>query len=240
MNKIINIEILPPVFNVEDIMAGGKMTKRVVSYAINRYVREGKLFRIRRGVYSKVANPFYIAATLYNGYIGFSSALYLYGLKTEVEANVMVCVPKNYKKTGFLDKLIFPVNLSKQFYGFSLLARGDLDIPVSTYPKTIFDMFYKPKYANFYDLYVAVNNRQLSDTEWKRLLYYVQNSNLSTVRRVGYGLEGKAPQWFTDKLLKRSKRGSRTSFFFAHKPVNHNAKWDIFDDIDVKRWENAT
>lgn len=239
MNKIISIDNLPNIFSSSKITTMGKLTNRVVSYALKKHLKEKKLIKIKRGVYSKVANPFYVASALYKGYIGFSSALYLYRLKNEIEANVIVCVPKTEKKVRFLDKILLPVNVSDQFYGFSIITTEGLDIPISTFPKIVFDMFYRPKYANFYDLYNAINNRRMNSKEWRSLFYYAEKSNLVTIRRLGYGLENKAPKWLTAKLLKISDKGSRTSFFFSHKPIGYNAKWDIFDDINVKRWENA-
>jgi len=239
MNKNISIDNLPVVFNISEIIARGKLTRRVVDYAIKKYIKEKKLIKIKRDVYSKTADPFYVADKLYKGYIGFSSALYLYGLKTEIEATIIVCTSKTQKRTKFLDKMLVPVNMSTQFFGYSLIAVNGLDIPVSTLPKTVFDMFYRPKYANYYDLYRAINSRSISPKEWATILYYAKSSNLTTVRRLGYGLESKAPEWFAARLLKISRNGSRTSFFFLHKLVNYNAKWDIFDDINIKRWEDA-
>lgn len=239
MNRIISIENLPDTFSIGQMTANGKLTRRIVEYTVKKYIKEKKLMKIKRGLYSKVADPFYVASMAYKGYIGFSSALYLYGLKTETEATILVCTPKTQRRIKFLDKIILPVNMSDQFFGYSFVNANGLSIPTATFMKTVFDMFYRPKYANYYDLYKAINGRGISPKEWEDLFYYAKNSNLTTMRRLGYGLEGKAPGWFTGKLMKISKNGSRTSFFFLRKPINYNAKWDIFDDINVRRWKDA-
>lgn len=239
MNRNISIDNLPDIFSASELAVGGKLSNRVAGYAIKKYMKEKRVIKLKRDLYSKVADPFYIAGILYKGYVGFSSALYLHGLKPEVEATITVCTADTQKRTKLLDKIILPVNMSNQFYGYSLITINGLDIPVAAFTKTIFDMFYRPKYANFYDMYSAINNRGLSKKEWETLMHYLVNSNLTTVRRLGYGLEDKAPKWFIQKLLRISKAGSRTSFFFSHKPINYNAKWDIFDDINIKKWKNA-
>ena len=239
INKIINIDELQGAFYTAKLAHASRASLRATDYAINRYVKEGRIIRVKRGMYARSANPFYIASMLFGGYVGFSSALYLHGLKPEIEATVTVCTQGHMVGTRFMDKLLLPVNMSDQFYGYKIIEAEGLDIPVSTFPKIVFDMFFRPKHANFYDMYNAMNNREMSPVEWKALLHYAREANLATQRRMGYGLENKAPGWFTAKLLNLSKGRKKSSFFLGHRPDNYNPKWGIFDDINIRRWENA-
>ncbi len=242
MYNIVNIETLPDVFRVESIisLSRGRVTRRSLSYAIARLLREKKLVKVKNGTYSKASDPFYVSTMVYDGYIGLSSALFLRGLKTEVEADIYVCTGRGqHKATRFMDKTITPVNMSRQFYGASTVNRDGRDILVSTYPKTIFDMLSKPSYANYFDMYRAMKLTPLSKSEWKYLSYYLCNSSTSDIRRAGHATDGIAPQWFTKKLKRLSDAKTGVSFFFKHRAVNYSPRWKIYDDIGITRWNNA-
>ena len=241
MANFINLEHLPDTFNINRLskLMHGKASKRMLNYAIVKLVKEKKLIKVKNGTYSKVGDVFYIANRVYGGYIGFSSALYLYGLKNELDAVVYVCTKSSEKKLKILDKIIEPINMSEQQYGTQIVDLSGKDILVSTYPKTIFDMLAKPKYANYFDMYRAMTIRPLSRIEWKEFLFYVKSANITTIRRAGYATEGIAPKWLTKKLNQLSKIGYRTSFFFKHKAKNYSSKWSIFDDLSMKSWYNG-
>ncbi len=241
MNKLINIETLPPVFEVRKIigLSGGKITRRALNYSISKLLREKRLIRLRNGIYSKVGDIFYIAYRLYNGYIGFSSALYLYGLKEEIEANVYVCITSSAKPGRIMGRLIVPVNMGINAYGASLMELSGREVLVSTYAKTIFDMLSRPRYANYFDMYRSMKLRPLGHDEWKELLHYAGNSNITDIRRIGYAMEGIAPGWFIKELGLLSKKGYRASFFFRHEAKNYNGKWDIYDSLYIRRWADA-
>ena len=237
MAKIIDIyNMLPEVFSVSKIHAVYRdMTKRTIERAMERYEKEGAITRLKRGLYAKAtANQFSVAMGVYTGYIGFSSALYLFGLKTELETNMHVCTSKAEKTVSFMGTRIIPINMGKFLYGTRMLN----DVVVSTYAKTIFDMLYKPKYANFFDLFRALNQKPLEKAELYELLGYLIEADISTIRRVGYVLDKRTPMWFVEKVRKMSgKKG--TSFFLHNTAANFNSKWRIYDDANVIRWSNA-
>lgn len=240
ISKIINKGIVPAIFRSSDITKIDKgASMRAIRYSLNSLLKTHKLLMVKKGVYSTSADPFFIAQNVFKGYIGFSSALYLLGLKNESEANVYVCIAENRKGIMLLGKNIVPVNMSRYFYGTKIVHRNESDILVSTLPKTLFDMFYRVKYGSFQDIYRALNNYSISDGEWKELLGYALSSNVTVARRVGYALESKAPPWFIADLLRKSDKPSGPSFFYEHTYENYNKKWNIFDSLNVKRWENG-
>ncbi len=241
MDKIINIERLPEIISTAEIrrLLQGKATKRMLTYAINAYLKEKAMVKIKRGLYSKTPNAFYVASRIYDGYVGFSSALYLHGLKTEMESVIYVCVDGSAKSTRFMNRTILPVNMSGLSYGTELISAEGRDVLTSTFPKTVFDMFCKPRYASYFDLYRAINRRGVGGKEWAEIYGYTEKAGLSTARRIGYGLEHLAPGGFTEKLRARSDSGSGSSFFFKHKAVNYASGWKLFDDIRLERWKNA-
>ena len=241
MNRLINIDNLPEVFGVRDVirLSNSKVTRRMLNYEITKLLKGKKLIKIKNGVYSKIGDIFYIASYLYDGYIGFSSALYLHGLKEEIEASVYVCTSSPKKRLRVMERVIEPVNMSKQQYGVMAFVLNGREILISTYAKTIFDMLSKPKYANYFDMYRAMKIRSFSKGQWEELAYYAKNSNITDIRRVGYATEGIAPGWFTGQMNDLSRKGYRTSFFFKHKAENYNLKWSMFDGLSVRRWLNA-
>ena len=242
MIKNINIGILPEVFRTDDILrlSSKGITRRRLTYAISKMLREKKLIKVMNGVYSKTGNTFYIAYKLYGGYIGFSSALYLHRIKTEVNPVIYICTPLNHAhRINVLGQIIEPINMSGQQYGTMKMEINGKEITVSTYAKTISDMLSKPRYADYFDMYRAMNIRKLNQEEWKELLYYTKNSSITDIRRIGYATDGMAPHWFTKELHEASSKGYRASFFFKHKAENYIRKWDLFDDLRITRWRNA-
>lgn len=241
MTKLINTGSLPPTFRISDLvrLSYGKETRRTAGYAVAKLLKEKKLIRLNGSMYSRVGDIFYIACAMYGGYIGLSSALSLYGLKEEVEANVYVCVNRSLRPARVLDKIIVPVNTSSNSYGVQIMEHGSLVVQVSTYPKTIFDMLDRPRYANYFDMYRALRLRPMRKEEWKEMLYYVASSRIATARRIGHALEGTAPAWFEAKLKELSEKRNGASFFTGHKPTGYDPKWRIFDSISMRRWTDA-
>ena len=212
-----------------------QVSMRTIDRKMRGYVADGRLIKIKGNVYAKAAaDQFDIAAQLYRGYIGLSSALYLHGLKTELEAIVYVCVPEVQKSLAFGNVTMTPIALGSLCYGTNYL-KGVL---VSSYPKTIFDMLFRPKHANFFDMYRAINMRMPTEDQWREVLGYLKKSNISTVRRAGHAFDGIAPEWFLQELERiNPKKGS--SFFVKNRKDGFDKKWLIYDDIMVRRWMNA-
>ncbi len=238
MTKISDTYVyLPDIFTSEELHSsmGKEITKRSINRILSGYVRKGLVARLKNNLYAKAsADEFYVASASTGGYIGFSSALYLHGLKTEVEGSVYACVDNIQKKLHFLDTLIIPVHMPTMCYGTVIIGK----VAVSNYPKTIFDMLFKPKYANFFDMYRALKYRNMDKKEWSLLLRYAERSNLTTIRRIGYSLEHLSPRWFSRRLFKLNKPSGK-SFFYKKLAVNFSEKWLIYDDLNIKRWANA-
>ncbi|MCL5100447.1 MAG: hypothetical protein M1122_00630 [Candidatus Marsarchaeota archaeon] len=241
MNKFIKIENLPLIFRFGELLdvSSGTLSGRMLSYGIRKLLAEKKLFRISKGTYSKTANVFYIAQYIYKGYIGLSSALYLYGLKTEVESSVYVCTSRPMKSIRVLDKILIPVNVSDMQFGTTFATVEGEEVLLSSYAKTVFDIITNPRHADYFDMYRAINTKPLSKEDWREMLSYALNTKLANVRRVGYVLEGFAPAWFLSRLLHISNKSNGISYFFKHKSLNYSSSWKIYDSIGVRRWVNA-
>jgi len=236
--KILNIRNMPDVMDIGTLQATlrKRVTNRMLRHFMERELEEGRIVRLSNGIYAKVgADPYRAAGSIYKGYIGFSSALYLLGLKEEAEKEITICTSSNRKKVRFLNKVFVPINLSELAFGMQIKD----NLVISTYPKTIFDMLYRPKYANMFDMFRAINRRELTEDEWRELLYYLKKSNISTMRRAGYALEHVAPQWFTKELNKLSDASRGVSFFQKVRNEGYNKKWRIYGGFNIMRWKNA-
>jgi predicted transcriptional regulator of viral defense system len=237
MTKITNVEgVLPEIFKPTEVarLSENKITTRNISYALRKLLKEKKVVKLKRNLYAKTtANPYEIACFAFKGYVGFSSALYLHGLKEESEKEIQVCVKTSSKPLKFLNRTITPVNIGAFLYGTQFIDR----VLVSTYAKTIFDCFLKPKNAGFFDLFRALNRRKPTESEWRELFQYLKDSNITTIRRAGYALEGKSPGWFINNLEKLNRKG--VSCFMKEYKGEFNSKWGVYDDIQIKRWEDA-
>ncbi len=239
MQKLINKENLPEMFNLSSLKSKNKISYKRIYYALKELEKKGEIIKISKGIYSKSHNPFYIASRFFNGYIGFSSALYLLGLKTETMGTIYVCSYKNHLPIKVLDKKIINVNIKNHFYGTQSVILDGNEILVSTFPKTLFDMLYKVKYADFQSIFVALNNRKTKNEEWAEFFSYVKHSNISVVRRAGYVLEGIAPAEFIREIKAISDSKNGPSFLFNHSFTNYNKEWKIFDSLNLRRWKNG-
>ncbi len=233
--KVYEYRELPALFTTSSIDHVLGINKRRLNRLLESWIDGGEVVRLRNGIYARSdSNQFGIAAKLYNGYIGLSSALYLHGLKTELERIVYVCVSTKQRPCNFKNVKFMPIPISKQLYGTELHD----GILISTYPKTIFDMLLKPRYANTFDMFRALNIRPFNNSEWKEVLLYAKDANLSTVRRMGLVFDGRAPAWFIKSLLSLARPVGR-SFFRSKKTESYNDKWHIYDNFNIRRWENA-
>ncbi len=224
---------LPDVFSHRNVAAW--MQDRAAFRLIAEWGKAGAIRKAGRGIYAKVGGDAYlIASQVFGGYISFSSALYLRGLKTETEKRIFVAVSSAKKPLVLSSVTIIPVRMKGFVTGYGMVKREKHDLPVATMPKTLFDMCHRPGHADFYCMYRAMNWNPFAKEDWEELLGYARMAPLSTVRRIGYITEGKAPAWFIKKLEKLNKPMG-VSFLYG-KGGHYDRKWRIYDEQRVRRW----
>lgn len=193
--------------------------RETIDWWCHQLSKKGYLFRLKKGTYlvadkpsgsPVIKDPFAIARVLFSGYIGFSSALRIYGL-LDYEPFTVFVVTKNRSKE---------VNIGE--YVFKSVAMGDKatgmtfykDTYVSTLAKTFFDCFYKPQYAGGYAeitkaLYAA------KDMDWQEFVKYFYGASDALCQRTGYVLDtynreaGTVPGWVLDYFRERKKNKTR-------------------------------
>ena len=139
---------------------------------LSRLSKSGKLIRLKRGVYSTnpIRDAFAAAQRTYNGYIGFSSALYIHGLIAELPfAVTIVTVNKSTSKVFGMYEFR-SVALKEKAIGFE-----DINgLTVSTKAKTLFDCIYLEKYSVERDKLInAYRVARLNREELKEFESYV-------------------------------------------------------------------
>ncbi len=139
---------------------------------LSRLSKSGKIIRLKRGTYSTnpLIDAFTSAQYIFNGYVGFSSALYLHRLITEIPFSIAV-VTRFKSGTRTIGQYEFrAVALKDKAVGFS-----DIDgIVISTRSKTLFDCLYLERYSIERDKLIEVyRSARLSSKELTEFNSYV-------------------------------------------------------------------
>ncbi|MBN1455571.1 MAG: hypothetical protein JW945_04910 [Methanomicrobia archaeon] len=216
---------------------------QVSSAQLNKIVSQlcakGYLRRLKRGVYlvqetpSKVPyikNPYKVALALYNGYIGFSSALRIYQLLDYEPFTIFVVTVNKSREKKIGDYTVKAVAMGKRAVGITFHE----GIYISTLAKTFFDCFYKPQYCGGY----SAITKALYDVEldWDEFLtYFVAFASNSLWQRTGYVLALLKEE--TGKLipgLERFRRHVKTNTKLVPSGTSsgrYNKGWMVLDNL---------
>lgn len=138
---------------------------------LSRLSRRGKIIRLKRGVYSSnpIKDPYTCAQALFNGYLGFSTALHIHKLITEIPFTITVVTTSTSRTKLLGGREFLAVALKEKAIGFERMER----YVVSTRAKTLFDCLYLPRYSvDEYKLTDAFKEAKLMDQEWVEFRNY--------------------------------------------------------------------
>lgn len=112
---------------------------------LSRLNKSDRIIRLKRGTYSTnpIENAFIAAQATFDGYIGFSSALYLHMLIAEMPFSITVVTVNESKLKKFNSYEFKAIALKNKAVGFE----EKNGITVSTRAKTLFDCLYLEKYS---------------------------------------------------------------------------------------------
>jgi predicted transcriptional regulator of viral defense system len=151
---------------------------------LSRLNKAGKIIRLKRCVYSAkpLKDAFACAQATFNGYLGFSSALYLHKVITEMPYTIIVVTKDASATKNFGEYEFKAVALKEKAVGFE--KKGAYI--VSTRAKTLFDCIYLPKYSvEKQKLVEAVRQASLSNKEWEEFeLYSKKFAGKRTIKRI--------------------------------------------------------
>jgi predicted transcriptional regulator of viral defense system len=141
--------------------------------SLSRLNKAGKIMRLKRGLHSSnpLRDPFVAGQELFGGYLGFTNALYLHKIITEMPFRITV-VTSTASSTKAIGSYEFKtVALHEKAVGFVRLG----DYVVSTRAKTLFDCVYQQRYSiEEKKLIQAFKEADLKEAEWKEYETYVK------------------------------------------------------------------
>ena len=148
---------------------------------LSRLSKSGKIIRLKRGVYSSnpIRDAFAAAQYTYNGYLGFSSALYVHKLITELPFIVTVVTTHRSASRTIGAYEFRAVAMKEKAIGFENVG----NLTVSTRAKTLFDCLYLERYSIERDKLIdAYRAAKLSAEELKEFDSYVNRFVSKTMR----------------------------------------------------------
>ncbi|MBI2105964.1 hypothetical protein HYT56_03960 [Candidatus Woesearchaeota archaeon] len=192
-----DIEILSrfnkfPVFSLSDV-------NQVIDnrdYAkkfLGRMVKNGKVFKIKRNVYTLHKDPFLISAFLVKpSYISGMSALYYHRLVTQIPNRVFCATSKSPARINFAGNINF--FHTNYFFGFKYEEYEDFKIPIADPEKAIIDSIGKVP--------ISVFEEALDSIDEEMMINYLKRIKKSSiVKRIGYLMEKQ--DYDAHKSLKR-------------------------------------
>lgn len=180
-----------------DVLYDAKLCEHdTLKNALHRLVAKKWLIRIKRGWYAinepennSLSDTFFLATIVFNGYVAFSSALYVYGALDEIPYTVFVATEttSTSKRIGSMD--IKAVAMHSRFTGVKD-TRGisGYTYPVSTRAKTLYDCLYLPRYSGGYsNILQAIPRLMKSKEDWEEFSFYSHRfGTVAYKRRIGY------------------------------------------------------
>lgn len=149
---------------------------------LSRLGKAGKIIRLKRGTYA--ANPirdvFAAAQETFNGYIGFSSALYVHRLIAEMPFAITI-VTKNESESKVVGAYeVKAVAMGARAVGFVNVG----GLTVSSRAKTLFDCIYLKRYSIGQEKLIdAYRGARMSPEEWEEFGSYVKR--FATAKSLG-------------------------------------------------------
>ncbi len=160
--------------------------KFTLKTTLSRLCKSHRIIRLKRGVYSSnpIRDMFIAAQCTYNGYIGFSSALYVHKLIAELSFTVTVVTTYKSASSTIGAYEFRAIAMKEKAIGFETVG----ELAVSTRAKTLFDCLYLERYSIEKDkLIEAYKLARLSSDELREFNSYVKRF-VSKGRRAKFNL----------------------------------------------------
>ncbi len=240
------------IYDLDFISNEVKIKKETLLVLLSRLQKKGWITRLKRGRYlintpkgAESSDYFTLSLNIFNGYLGFSSALYIYGAMDEMPSTVYVCTVDRTATRIVQKTEIKAVALGDRATGMTYLK----NYFVSSKPKTLYDCFYMPEFAGGYsNILAAVERLGLNEDEWKTFFFYVKRfGNPSFCRKVGFLLEllsikttAAIPPWLLNDLnvgkqIAKIGKGNEGKFNKKWKIVNYISEEDLMGKIPWKK-----
>lgn len=207
--------------------------------AIKYLLKTGYLELIKKGVYLNKAfqspDKFILATkTVFDGIVGYHSALELHGLAQSTYNTVHIITDKPYNVKSFTVYGInyMPVKQDVSF-GKTKVIRGSEEVIATDIERTLIDCVDKLKYAGGLEEYFKSISTENYINEKKIIKYLKKYDKVALYHKVGFVLEYFKNKWhITDYTLKSLLSGiSLLNTVYldpANKEIKYNSKWNLY------------
>ncbi len=208
---------------------------------IHNLIGKSVFLSIKRGLYYVIkpgssADMFIVAKYAFEGYIGFDTALFLYGASPSYPAKMKIATANG----GYKKRIVGNV----EFEGIPLgrLCYGEVELDgktVSSKAKTVFDCIYKiDEVEDVGALFRMV--KILGDEDFDEFLVHAKRfGNTSFYEKSGYIFQAAgAPGWMIKAIRKNVKKAvvtnlGRRAAKFERKFIS---AWRVYDNLDIGRF----
>ncbi len=227
------------IYDIQFIKQVAGVNVETLLVMLSKLAKKGWITRLKRGVYlvnypdkQMSEDIFIVAQDIFNGYIGFSSALYLYGAVDEFPSVIYVCTAKKSISITVNNIRLRAVSLGKRATGMITYK----DYFVSSKAKTLYDCFYRPELSGGYSTILsAVSRLQLTASDWKEFIFYVEKfGNPSFSRKIGFLLDllsKKTKILIPDSVFSKLNTGSQITKLGSGKAGKFIKKWKLVNYI---------
>ncbi|MBI5636136.1 hypothetical protein HY993_04205 [Candidatus Micrarchaeota archaeon] len=233
---------------IESLKLSDDNTIRVV---VSRLCKKKWFKRVKNGLYfvqtpfsSGLEDEFAYGQNVYNGYLGFSTALYLHKLSDQLpfEITVVTRSKSAVKKEGeysFRSVAMGRKAFGSQTLGTGMGSGGRGNYVVSTRAKTLYDCLLHPDLAGGLPLVLkAFFDARLSEKEWREFFWFAQKFEKNAFyQRLGY-LLSLLPEkdGFVEKaVLECGKKIKAKAYLQGRKKGEYNKEWMVFDNVGRKK-----
>lgn len=148
---------------------------------LNRMLKEGKIFKIKKNVYTLNKDPFLVSTFLVKpSYISGASALSYHHLITQIPKEVFCATMKKNKIIRYKEIINF-IN-TDHFFGFKLYEYENFKIPIATPEKAIIDSLSIVPISVFEEAFEDINKETM-------LMYLKKIKKSHIIKRIGYLME---------------------------------------------------
>ncbi len=201
---------------------------------VHNLVKKEYFQRIKKGVYiakkpdgSSLQDALLLAQNLFNGYLAFSSALYIHKLSEELPFTIFVATNSQSREKQFGNYIVKSAALGNRLLGTTKIE----GYVTSTIPKTIYDCFHLPQYAGGYaNILKAVFTAKMTEKQWKEFMQYVAKfEHFAFCQRVGYMLS----------LLKKETKINMPDFVLSYmkSKIKYNINLGEGKGLNIKDWK---
>ncbi|MDG6220574.1 MAG: hypothetical protein QCI38_03900 [Candidatus Thermoplasmatota archaeon] len=218
-----------------------ELSQGMLHKLLSSMAAKGYLYRVKRGLYlvhkepsssPVVEDPYKLALSLFNGYIGFSSALKLHGLIEYEPFTILVATPDRSATRELGNYTFRAVSLGEKAVGLDL--RDGLYI--SNIEKTFFDCFYKPQHGGGYGTVTRALYEQ-ETMDWDGFMrYFEQFASPGLCQRTGYVLDKMKEELgfrVPDNVLSRlqgMESGTTKLIPSSLSRGKYSSKWNVLDN----------